>query len=99
MPITAIPSPTARASPSCANWASERLSQPTGISPRLVFGPCCRFHDQEGVVETIPLSLLNDFLFCPRRAALKEIEGIRSENKHTVLGELAHEHADLQGYE
>src|SRR5437899_8976443 len=49
--------------------------------------------------EAIPLSLLNDFLFCPRRAALKEIEGIRSENKHTVLGDLVHEHADLPGYE
>jgi CRISPR-associated exonuclease Cas4 len=49
--------------------------------------------------ETLPLSLLNDFLYCPRRAALKEIEGIRSKNKHTVLGDLVHEHADLPGYE
>jgi CRISPR-associated exonuclease Cas4 len=50
-------------------------------------------------METLPLSLLNDYLYCPRRAALKEIEGIRSENKHTVLGDLVHEHADLPGYE
>jgi CRISPR-associated exonuclease Cas4 len=50
-------------------------------------------------VETLPLSLLNDFLYCPRRAALKEIDGIRSENKHTVLGDLVHEHADLPGYD
>jgi len=49
--------------------------------------------------EPLPLSLLNDFLFCNRRAALKEIEGIRSANKHTVLGDLVHEHADLPGYE
>ena len=49
--------------------------------------------------EALPLSLLNDFLYCPRRAAMKEIEGIRSENKHTVLGDLVHEHADLPGYE
>src|SRR5947209_16835416 len=49
--------------------------------------------------EQLPLSLLNDFLYCPRRAALKEVEGIRSENKHTVLGDLVHEHADLPGYE
>jgi CRISPR-associated exonuclease Cas4 len=49
--------------------------------------------------ETLPLSLLNDFLYCPRRAALKAVEGIRSENKHTVLGDLVHEHADLPGYE
>jgi hypothetical protein len=25
--------------------------------------------------EALPLSLLNDFLFCPRRAALKIVEG------------------------
>jgi CRISPR-associated exonuclease Cas4 len=45
------------------------------------------------------LSLLNDFLYCARRAALKVTEGLRSENEHTVLGELVHEHADLPGYE
>jgi CRISPR-associated exonuclease Cas4 len=50
-------------------------------------------------VEPVPLSLLNDFLYCPRRAALKAIEGWRDENEHTVRGELAHEHADLPGYE
>jgi len=49
--------------------------------------------------EPLPLSLLNDFLYCPRRAALKEIEGLRAENLHTVLGDLVHEHADLPGYE
>jgi CRISPR-associated exonuclease Cas4 len=50
-------------------------------------------------VEIFPLSLLNDFLFCPRRAALKEIEGQRAANVHTLIGDLAHEHADLPGYE
>ncbi len=49
--------------------------------------------------EVLPLSLLNDFLYCPRRAALKLLEGWRDENEHTVLGELAHEHANLPGYE
>jgi CRISPR-associated exonuclease Cas4 len=49
--------------------------------------------------EPLPLSLLNDLLFCPRRAALKEIEGLRKENVHTVKGDLAHDHADLPGYE
>lgn len=49
--------------------------------------------------EPLPLSLLNDFLFCPRRAALKLIEGWRSANEHTVLGDIVHEHADLPGYE
>src|SRR5207247_2335153 len=43
--------------------------------------------------------LLNDFLYCSRRAALKAIEGWREENIHTVLGDIAHEHADLPGYE
>jgi CRISPR-associated exonuclease Cas4 len=49
--------------------------------------------------EPFPLSLLNDYLFCPRRAALKEIEGQRAANVHTLIGDLAHEHADLPGYE
>ena len=30
---------------------------------------------------------------------MKAIEGVRSENKHTVLGDIVHEHADLPGYE
>jgi CRISPR-associated exonuclease Cas4 len=50
-------------------------------------------------METLPLSALNDFLYCPRRAALKLIEGWRSENEHTVLGDIGHEHTDLPGYE
>lgn len=50
-------------------------------------------------MEPLPLSLLNDFLYCPRRAALKAIEGCWGENEHTVRGDLAHEHADLPGFE
>ena len=46
-----------------------------------------------------PLSLLNDFLFCPRRAGLKIVEGLRRANVHTLIGDLAHEHADFAGYE
>ena len=49
--------------------------------------------------DSLPLSLLNDFLYCPRRAALKAIEGHREENEHTIRGDIAHEHADLPGYE
>lgn len=49
--------------------------------------------------DPLPLSLLNDFLYCPRRAALKAIEGWWGENEHTVQGELSHAHADLPGYE
>jgi CRISPR-associated exonuclease Cas4 len=47
----------------------------------------------------LPLSLLNDFLYCSRRAALKTIEGWRSGNEHTARGDIVHDHADLPGYE
>ena len=47
----------------------------------------------------LPLSLLNDLLYCPRRAALKVVEGWRGANEHTVRGDILHEHADLPGYE
>ena len=50
-------------------------------------------------VEPLSLSLLNDYLYCPRRAALKAVEGYREENEHTIRGDIAHEHADLPGYE
>ncbi len=50
-------------------------------------------------MEPLPISLLNDFLFCNRRAALKMVEGLWGENIHTLIGDLAHEHADLPGYE
>ena len=49
--------------------------------------------------EALPLSLLNDLLYCPRRAALKAVEGWRAANEHTVRGDIVHEHADLPGYE
>ena len=45
------------------------------------------------------MSLLNDLLYCPRRAALKVVEGWRGANEHTVRGDIVHEHADLPGYE
>ena len=49
--------------------------------------------------ELLPLSLLNDILYCRRRAALKVVEGWRSGNEHTARGDIAHEHADFAGYE
>lgn len=49
--------------------------------------------------EPLPLSLLNDRLYCPRRAALKIVEGWRGENEHTARGDIVHEHTDLPGYE
>jgi CRISPR/Cas system-associated exonuclease Cas4 (RecB family) len=39
--------------------------------------------------EPLALSLLNDFLYCPRRAALKVVEGWRSANQHMARGEIA----------
>lgn len=47
----------------------------------------------------IPLSAINQYLFCPRRAALIHVEGIFKDNQHTLRGDLVHEHADLAGYE
>jgi len=47
----------------------------------------------------LPLSLLNDYLYCPRRAALKVVEGWRAANQHTERGDIVHEHSDLPGYE
>lgn len=48
---------------------------------------------------SLPLSLINDYLFCPRRAGLKILDGVRSANEHTLLGDQAHEHVDFPGYE
>jgi len=50
-------------------------------------------------MDHLPLSLLNDYLYCERRAALKTVEGVRSANAHTAKGDIVHEHADLPGYE
>lgn len=47
----------------------------------------------------IPLSALNHYLFCPRRAALIHVEGIFHDNQHTLRGDIVHEHSDLAGYE
>ena len=72
-----------------------------GIGDRSLQGPVGQ---QPGgtrcpALEPLPLSLLNDFLYCPRRAALKAVEGWRSANEHTARGDILHEHADLPGYE
>lgn len=64
------------------------------MNPPLPAPPDCG-----GEREPIPLSALNQYLFCPRRAALIHLDGIFEDNEHTVLGELVHEHADFPGYE
>ena len=50
-------------------------------------------------MEPLPLSLLNDLLYCPRRAGLKLIEGWRQANVHTERGDIVHDHADFPGFE
>ncbi len=54
---------------------------------------------QAAAPDPLPLSALNDFLFCPRRAWLKFVEGLRGANEHTIIGDLVHEHVDFPGYE
>lgn len=45
----------------------------------------------------LPLSALNDFLFCERRCALHRIEGLWTENVHTVEGSQAHRRVHTTG--
>ncbi|MEZ6094157.1 MAG: CRISPR-associated protein Cas4 [Pirellulaceae bacterium] len=45
--------------------------------------------------EYLPLSYLNDLLFCKRRAALHLIEGIWKDNQYTTEGMFAHKRVDL----
>lgn len=50
-------------------------------------------------MDPLPLSALNDQLYCERRAHLKFVDGLRGTNEHTVLGDLAHAAVDTPGYE
>ena len=47
----------------------------------------------------IPLSSVNQYLFCTRRAGLIHVEGVFAENEHTVLGSQLHDQIDIPGYE
>jgi CRISPR-associated exonuclease Cas4 len=49
--------------------------------------------------ERIPISALNQYLYCARRAYLIHAEGVFVANEHTVLGDLAHAAVDTPGYE
>lgn len=49
--------------------------------------------------EPVLISALNEYVFCPRRCALKYVEGYWADNEHTAAGTLLHDHADLPGYE
>lgn len=48
--------------------------------------------------DVVPISALNQYVFCPRRCALMHIEGTWADNEHTVLGALAHQRTDEVGY-
>lgn len=50
-------------------------------------------------METVSISALNQFVFCPRRCALMHVEGIWSDNEHTAKGTILHSHTDERGYE
>ncbi len=55
--------------------------------------------DEQSDLEMVPISALNQYVFCPRRCALMHVEGIWHDNEHTVIGSLLHDHADEPGYE
>ena len=50
-------------------------------------------------MDPLPLSALNHFLYCSRRAYLIHAERVFVDNEHTLLGNLAHEAVDTPGYE
>lgn len=52
-----------------------------------------------GEIESITIAALNQYVFCPRRCALMFVEGVWSDNEHTAIGTLLHDHADEPGYE
>lgn len=49
--------------------------------------------------ESLPLSALNHYLYCARRAYLIHAERVFVDNEHTIVGDLAHEAVDTPGYE
>jgi CRISPR-associated exonuclease Cas4 len=65
-----------------------RVGDPLFGSPRAGF-----------FADPLPLSALNDRLYCERRAYLKFVDGLRGTNEHTLIGDLAHQAVDTPGYE
>ena len=68
----------------------------TDVMSESVIQPIHPF-DSEGRI--IPLSAINQYLYCPRRAALIHVEGTFTDNEHTLIGSQFHEQADVPGYE
>ena len=46
----------------------------------------------------LPLSAINEFLYCERSAGLKFVELIVASNHHTIKGKQLHKRVDLPGY-
>lgn len=49
--------------------------------------------------DLLPISALNQLIFCKRRCAMMLLEGQWSDNEHTVIGSLQHERVDQAGHE
>src|SRR4051794_35290725 len=47
----------------------------------------------------VPLSALNTFLYCDRRASLRHLDGLYVHNEHTRKGDRLHARADRPGFE
>lgn len=50
-------------------------------------------------LELVPISAVNHYLYCERRCALIHVEGVFTENIHTLEGRRLHETADTPGVE
>ncbi len=68
----------------------------TSVMNESIIHPIRPFDSRERI---IPLSAINQYLYCPRRAALIHVEGVFSDNEHTMIGRQLHQQIDLPGYE
>lgn len=50
-------------------------------------------------METIQIRFINDYLYCPRRFGLHQIEGVFIDNAYTLEGSFLHDKADTPGVE
>ena len=49
--------------------------------------------------DSLPISALQHWLFCPRQFALIHVERLWAENRLTAEGRVLHERADAEGHE
>ena len=55
--------------------------------------------EPNGGENIIPLSAINQYLNCPRRAGLIHVEGVFTDNEHTIIGSQLHKEVDIPSYE